>query len=398
MAGTLFIRLQPDRVSWRVDEAGGASGDGDLEQAAREARGRQVVVLVPASDCPLFQVTLPTRNRTKMLQAIPYALEEQLSDEVDALHFAAGKPDNDNQVAVAVVAHRKMASWLEPLREATIRPRRLVPDALCLPALAGAWSALLEPGGLLLRLGPQQGLAIDADNLAMLMPLTFDAHGDDLPDRLHLIDCGEGATLPPLELTVDSEDCGGTPLHHLIAGYHTAQPIDLLQGRYSPAEQANKLWRTWRAAVFLGIGWVGASLAATALENQRLAERELQLRQAITAVFRETFPDQTSIVDPRLQMDRKLAELRSGGGDTGGAFLRLLATASGALAGDKSVKLVTARYKQPDLDLELELPNLQRLDALKTKMESLGLRVKIRNARSSEGKVEGRLAVSEATG
>lgn len=421
MAGTLFIRLQPEGSSWRIDEAGGASGSGDeglLEHAAAHCRGRQVVVLVPVADAPLFQVTPPTRNRARMAQAVPYMLEEQLSEDVDALHFALGKPEADGQVTVAVVAREQMDAWMEQLREHGIQAQRIIPDVLTLPLNSGNWSGLLEPGQLLLRQGPQRGVVIDSNNLGMLLPLALEEAGDTLPDQLQLLDCdhddskrtGEDSAddtantdappdrLPPLEVSVEWQPCGGTALHHLSAGYDRNTAIDLLQGSYSPDEQGNRLWRTWRVAAAMAALLLVISLFETALENHRMAERELALRQSITQVFRDTFPKETTIVDPRIQMQNNLNALSSGGGQSNGEFLKLLSLTGTPLTADRSIKITTARFKQDRLDLELELADLQKLDKLKGQLEKQGLEVKIRNARSREGKVEGRLEIRAATG
>jgi len=412
MAGTLFIRLQQGGSSWRVDEAGGASGCGDeggLDQAAPHCRGRQVVLLIPVADAPLFQVKLPTRNRARMALAVPYALEDQLSEDVDALHFALGKVDADGRVGVAVVAREQMDAWLAQLGEHGIRPQRMIPDVLALPLSSGNWSALLEPGQLLLRQGPQQGVSIDSDNLGMLLPLALEEAGDALPDQLHLLDCDSSeagddpagpqrAQLPPLELNIERQECGGTPLHHLSAGFDRNTAIDLLQGSYSISEQGNRLWRTWRVAASLAAALLIASLVETALENHRMAGRELALRQSITQVFRDTFPKETTIVDPRIQMQNNLNALGSGDGQSSGEFLKLLSLTGTPLTSDRSIKVTTARYKQDRLDLELELADLQKLDKLKGQLEQQGLQVKIRNARSREGKVEGRLEIRAAAG
>lgn len=419
MAGTIFIRLQQRGSSWRVDEAGGASGSGDegeIEQAAPHCRSRQVVLLVPVADAPLFQITLPTRNRARMAQAVPYMLEDQLSDDVDALHFALGRPDADGRVTVAVVAHAQMDAWLAQLGEHGIRPQRIVPDVLALPLSSGNWSGLLEPGQLLLRQGPQQGVVIDSDNLGMLLPLALEEAGDTLPEQLQLLDCdteetsptadtddhrgndGRPDRLPPLEISVEWQPCGGTPLHHLTAGYDRNTAIDLLQGSYSPNEQGNRLWRTWRVAAAMAALLLVVSLLETALENHRMAGRELALRQSITQLFRDTFPKETSIVDPRIQMQNNLDALRSGSGQSEGDFLKLLSLTGTPLTADRSIKVTTARFKQDRLDLELELTDLQKLDKLKGQLEKQGLQVKIRNARSREGKVEGRLEIRAATG
>jgi len=440
MAGTLFIRLQQRGISWRVDEAGGASGastrassrvsevgddehaagddsdadadtntapDLELAQAARHCRGRQVVLLVPVADAPLFRVKLPTRNRARLAQAIPFALEEQLSDDVDALHFAIGKPDADGNIGVAVVSRAQMDSWLAQLQRHDIRPQHIIPDVLTLPLSSGNWTGLLEPGQLLLRQGPQQGLMIDSNNLGMLLPMALEEAGDALPDHLHLLACDAPEAddaepagtdpLPPLELPVERQQCGGTPLHHLSAGFDRNTAIDLLQGSYSPSEQSHRIWRTWRVAAALAAVWLVVSLSETALENHRMAGRELALRQNITQIFRDTFPKETTIVDPRIQMQNNLNAL-SGGDAGGGEFLTLLSLTGTPLTADRSIKITTARFKQDRLDLELQLADLQKLDQLKVRLEKQGLQVKIRNARSREGKVEGRLEIRAAAG
>ena len=399
MAGTLFIRLLDGQFSWRVDEAGGASGENDLDQAANHARGRSIILLVPVTDTPLFQVTLPTRNRVRMVQAVPYALEEQLSQDVDDLHFALGKPDNDGKVAVAVVSRDKMDSWLAQLAAVGLRPRQIIPDVLALPLQTGTWSGLLEPGRLLLRQGPQQGLAMDRANLSWMLPQALEEAGEPLPDLLHLLNCDPQAdAIPPLEVSTEHEDCGGTPLHHLCSGFDRSLVIDLLQGSYSPSEHSNRLWRTWRVAVVLTLIWAALSMVRVGMENQRLAKQELGLREAITAVYRDTFPNEQALVDPRIQMQNNLDRLRRGGGKHSGTLLELLALTAAPLTSDRAIKLTTVRYKQNRLDLELELPTLQGLDKLKSAMEQAGLLVVIRNARSREGKVEGRLEIRVKNG
>jgi len=399
MAGTLFIRLLDEQISWRVDEAGGASGENDIDEAARHARGRQVIVLVPITDVPLFTVKLPTRNRARMAQAVPYVLEDQLSEDVDTLHFALGKPDSEGKVAVAVVGRDRMDRWLDQLQDAGIQPQQIIPDVLALPLQTGTWSGLLEPGQLLLRTGSQQGSAMDSSDLSWLLPLALDEADEPLPSQLQLLDCDPQApAIPPMELSIEHEQCGGTPLHHLCEGYDRGQVIDLLQGDFSPGEHSHRLWRIWRVAAALAAAWVLVSLLGTALENRQLAEHELAYRQDITAVYRDTFPKETAIVDPRIQMQKKLDALHQGGGNRDAEFLRLLSLAGKPLTSDRSIKLNTVRYKQNRLDLELDLPTIQALDKLKATLEQNGLQVTIRNARSREGKVEGRLEIRAKSG
>ena len=107
MRNTLLLR--PDSIkedAWRWLRLGedetpqGSVRAGSLVNAVAESSGLRITVLVPGTECLLSRVQIPGRNRQKLLRAVPFALEEQLSDEVENLHFAIGKPMADFQVKV----------------------------------------------------------------------------------------------------------------------------------------------------------------------------------------------------------------------------------------------------------------------------------------------------------
>ena len=55
------------------------------------AAGRRVCVLVPGTDVLLAEPEFPVKAGAKLQQVVPYALEEQLAEDIDDLHFAIGK-------------------------------------------------------------------------------------------------------------------------------------------------------------------------------------------------------------------------------------------------------------------------------------------------------------------
>src|SRR5215470_8575143 len=77
--------------------------------------------------------------------AAAYALEEQLADNIDELHFAIGRRAADsNRTPVAVVGHTLMNEWLAALRGAGLQPDCLYADSELLPANPGQAVVLLE--------------------------------------------------------------------------------------------------------------------------------------------------------------------------------------------------------------------------------------------------------------
>jgi general secretion pathway protein L len=102
MADWLLLRLPRAPAlfaSWVVVDSHGAPieapSSGKLEGAVAAAAGRHVCVLVPGTDVLLLEPELPAKVGTKLAQIVPYALEEQLADDIDDLHFAIGKRSAD---------------------------------------------------------------------------------------------------------------------------------------------------------------------------------------------------------------------------------------------------------------------------------------------------------------
>ncbi len=110
MRNTLLLRADSVATeTWRWLRLGpegtpqGSIHAGTLQNAAEEAAGLRVVVLVAGTDCLLTEVTIPGKNRQKLLRAVPYTLEDQLSDEVENLHFALGESSADDRWPVVVI-------------------------------------------------------------------------------------------------------------------------------------------------------------------------------------------------------------------------------------------------------------------------------------------------------
>jgi len=178
MRNTLLLRKDStDADSWRwlrLDNDGQAQGSihaGSLLDAAGEAGGQRVVVLAPGEDCLLTRVNIPGRSRQKLLRAVPYVLEEQLSEEVDKLHFAVGTAMDEGEWPVAVIEKSYMDSLLAATTAAGLDVQQVIPEILAIPYAGNETSVLVENDIALVRTGSVSGYAADSDNLGMLLAL-----------------------------------------------------------------------------------------------------------------------------------------------------------------------------------------------------------------------------------
>ncbi|MCF6211149.1 MAG: type II secretion system protein GspL [Gammaproteobacteria bacterium] len=383
---------------------------GVLAEAVKQAAGARVVVLVPGEDVLLASAELPGLNRQRLARAVPFALEEQLASDVEDMHFALGSRSDDGRIHNAVVARGKIAAWLESLRAAGLQADVMLSEVLAVPREAANdagrhWSLLIDGLRCLLRTDSQHGLALDLNNLPVILQAALDEAGDSLPASLDVKICGDDTFSGSdddrqlirvceeagIDVVLQPQEEDGALL--LARGFDEKEAINLLQGDYSRRGQLEKLLRPWRPAILLLGLWLVVLLGAMGLEYSRLSQQDAEIREQITALYREAFPEARKVVDPRVQMERGLAKLRgSGGGQTD--LLGFIGKAGPVLKATPGLKLRSLRYKENRLDIDLEINSLQTLDKLKQRLaDEAGLTVEIVSASSRDGKVESRIAL-----
>lgn len=403
MPETLLIRfVEPyaDGVEFVcLDETGrplGASRRGTLAEAAAQAGGRRVTVLVPAADVLLAQAPVPTGNRERARKAVPFALEEQLAEDIDSQHFALGSRAADGGWPVAVVARARMDGWLAQLHEAGILPDRLIPEAVALPYAPGSVSLLLEAEQLLLRDAPWSAQSTSPQTLPAL--LTLLTARNEAGIELTVWQCGGELPVWTAPITAKVEPCTDGALGVFARGLNQPDAlIDLLQGGYSRKEQYGKLWRPWRAAAALLLAGVIVSGIQHALTLRSLKAEAAALGEQIGQVYTQAFPG-GRVVNPRVQMEQQLKQLRAAQGSGGDDFLGLIAQLGGAVAATPGIELTGANFRDGRLDVELTATDIQTLEKLKQQLGSQsGLSVDIQSATTgTDQRVQGRLRVQGA--
>jgi len=380
--------------SWRLAGSdAGRAHTGTLAQAAAALAGERVMLLIPGPEVLIARVQVPARNRSKAAAAIPWALEDRLADEVDALHFALGPVDGEGHWPVAVIARARMDAYLAAVREAGLEPHSVVAEPLALPAPPEhAWSVLSEPGRVTVRTGDYDGFSAEPELLpALAATLTR-------PERIDRYTLAGAAAMDWPEALQAAVDAGQQPQHvddPLAAFDPTEATIDLRQGPYSRTERIGRVVRQWRAPMALAVALVVLLLTGFALDYAQLNEREQQLRERMEQIFRDTFPEVQRVVNPRSQMQTRLESLRAGGGGAG--FLELLSLSGEPLAGADGITLEAVRWRNQRLQLELQASDLQVLDRLRERLGSNGVNAELERAERQGEQVVGEIRVTEAS-
>jgi general secretion pathway protein L len=408
MDDTLLIHFNPSRseAAWAlVNNSGELTSkiqQGELAEAASLASTHKSIILLDNILVHINSVQLPTQNRQKMLRAIPFALEEQLADDIEDFHFVATKPDSANNTAVAGIRRETLQTILDMLAEHRITPEAIIADALCLAGNTKQWSVLLNQDVADIQLDIYNGAEYDRE----LAPLVIESslHNEALtkPEKI-LLFCREGDNIDDIRAVVPDDielahiQYNQHPLVVYCGQYKSALALNLLQGDFKPKSKTATQWKRWRLAASLAAFWLVLNLSVTTYQYQHLASKNAEMQTQIIKLYKEAFPESKKIVNSRVQMEQKLDELRSGSSTSGDSLLGLLAYAAEALSKDKNITLQSIEYRNNRIDINLTTSNLSAIQTLNTSLNQSGkLKSEITSSTSDKNEVRGSLRLQGA--
>lgn len=375
---------------------------GSLANAADDLATDAAIVYVPGTDVLLTQVRLPDNRRKQLIRALPYALEDDLIDDVDSLHCILGSQVAAGLYNSAVVAHKKMRYWLDSLDSAGIRILRLLPDTLLCPFEKNSWSIFSEQAldQVLVRTDLEQGFVCSRENMITFIQKAA-AKEDTAPAKIRLFHC-ESIDESALEVAVSGsselewvDDPRIEEAPFLLGLKSETTDFNLLQGRYAPRSRIRQYLRPWySSAALLGLLLL-IGLAANIIQYYSLQTKNEALKHAIITTFQHAFPEVKRIVNPQAQMRHHLSRLR-GSNKQSLSFAKMLATIGPLAKNTKGLKIQNLHYQKGQMELLLELPDLQTLESFKQTLSSrTPWKVELKSASSTDNKVQGRMLIYE---
>jgi len=391
MPDRLFVRLAPDGgLTWlrQGGAARAAASNAGVPPAAVLAAVDEIVVLVPAEDVLLTEATLSARNRAQLMQALPYAVEEQLLGPLEGLHFAASR-GSGGALGVAVVAKATLRGWLARLAQAGIRPDVVLPESLALRTGAQQASLLVDGARAVARLAPWSAFACGVAELPGWLALAGPRHALDVHDfRL----------APPLALPLHAatyHERQRDPLAYLAGGF-AAPPLNLLDGEFAPQHRHARGRHWWRVAAVLAAAVVVLAFAGLGADVLRLSRESARIDALAQDALHKAFPDIDAAQLARLgpeQLMRGRLERQHGSDDSSG-LLRMLAQVAPILGESSRTQSRGIEYRNGVLEVALRAPDMSALDLVRERVATIpGLKAELTAANPGADGVDGRVRI-----
>ncbi len=404
---TYLPRVGDDYLRWTVcDDKGGVIGNADhgpFEKAAKAAGRHRVVMVVAGTEVLMEEVEVPATNLSKALKAVPYMLEEQLAQDVEASHFAFGNKGGNGRIPVVVIAKQGLEWIQEMATESGLNVLEIIPETLALPGSPEHWTIMTNDGHASVRLSASRGFSCDSEMLPLLLENAIEGappeHIEEEIRRSRHFICGPGEFHLHPDVRPEFIRTEVALFARGLSEYKKpADRINLLQGGYGKTEALGKAWKPWRvpaalAAMLLAL-WGGTSY----LQYQQLGVEEARLNDEMVSTLKRAFPTvQNPERDPLRQMRSRL-RADTGTGIDEASFVVMMSAIGAALNQLNEPTVSSINFRRGQLDIVLEAESLQDVDKLKSSLEQENqLVANVQSAVKEKERIKARLRVEASS-
>ncbi|HKQ22868.1 MAG TPA: type II secretion system protein GspL [Burkholderiales bacterium] len=369
----------PQRCQWALVDGGREPviGEGRLAELPRRAENVQLVV--PAAQVLFTRARVPQGARRRAGSALAFAVEEKTAGEPDAnqVSWLGAVGDED---ALAVADKEGLERWRQALGAVGIRGYEVHCETLFLPWRTGEWSLAWNGNEGFVRTGEFEGTATDCG----------DPQAPPLSLRL-ILEEAQSRSAGPTSIAIHPTSPEAAPdiaawQNELGIALRLAAPWDwrtVPPGAGVSLAQERQRWRPFSdtASHLRPAAWIlGAALAlhavALVVDWTSLANEQRTLRKQMELRFRATFPEAVAVVDPVLQMRRKLAESRHAAGQSDSSdFLPMVETVMTAMKDLPEGGLRVLSYESGRMSLEIAASEAAAVNRIVAKLTQSGMSV-----------------------
>ncbi len=365
--------------------------NGDIGALTAAAGPRPVTLIMDGRDVHVLEVSIPAKSYRQAKQAAPFAIEDDVADDLEKLHVVCSRSETSGKRAVAVIGRQLIEENIEVLRTANINIEKIIPDFLALPRRDDCWSVMQLDDRVLVRTGEEYGFSCDGELLATLLerlelesPLGIDIYGMAVPIPL--------PNLPPIQ----QHRVEGAEMVFLAATVMSSNLLDVLPDRYRAVAHFGKqglkittIFLVLALILHLGLSW---------RTSQRLSSEVARLRSDESTLLKQSFPEISRVVNAELQAQQVLTELRAHRGNDSGVLEILHLVGQSMRNGtNQGLELSGINYADGVVNLRITASDIASLERFSGALKS-SLQVDVVNVEAGQGNVVGSLRLQALAG
>lgn len=403
-----------------------------------------LVILVSGAWVTCSKVSVPAKNHKQRMQAVPFALEEYLAEEIEYLHFALDDRQKNlkESLPVLIVDKQLLKTWLFLLNAIDLNPVVMLPDTLLIPSAPDLLTLAFDHDQMRIVLpSGERFVCAEKEAAFFLSDYGKAANGQEKvahePEKAANEDASQSISAQPLirlrfvyprhvpkdtfseikrqlfsseafsfieeHLPLETEVDSFLLTQRQMAASLSKPSLQLLHGEFRPRLPSLISWGHFRKTATAACVFLCLLIGFWSLQMMYYQHKTIQLASESEALFRKLFPDESRIVDLKKQFSSKINQLNKQQNQADVQFMQLLFQAGEAIHLQKqqvqheSMRLSRVIFdgQQKVLRLELEVKDFPAIDAIKASMEGKGMVVSVDAANQEDEFVKARLKITQ---
>ncbi|MFL2554594.1 MAG: type II secretion system protein GspL [Candidatus Rariloculaceae bacterium] len=407
MSEYLVVRLKEDtsEPTWIIlDETGNRVSQaacGPLQNAVADAVGRQVILLVDGLDIVNTTVNVPVKSQTRLKKILPYTVEDLIVNDIESVLICSGERNTEGEIPVAIVARKKLDDWLSRCEEVNLPVNLIYADTEGVPGIPGNLTLMIENERIYCRPPNRPPFVLDGINLNEV----FDIISFQKPNEgelRHIVIYSDENSYAHREPEIDSlrdrfssieiQLLPEGPLSKFGANLVNSPGTNLLQGSYRTNSYWSELFKPWRFAALLLLGFGTIATSTEAIRYYLLSQEDAALNSSLEIGCQSIFQTSTPAAC-RSEIQQLLSVT---GASTEGLPVPIFLSTLSVLAEvhNSANQIEAISFRNNMTDLRFISPDIATLDNFAIKMANDGkFQVNILSANPGENGVEGRIQI-----
>ncbi|MBT3624922.1 MAG: hypothetical protein HN738_17565 [Gammaproteobacteria bacterium] len=396
MADTLFLKFRGDDFEWLIFDSSGrkkTEGFGSASQfneRFEEKFDGRAVFVAPGEEVLLTIANIPSKQYRQIVQAVPYAIEEQLAMDVEECFFSLGSRNINDQVQVAVVERSRIRGWLDRLEALDVEISFMTSEANLLSCDSGI-SVVIDDDRAHIRWPDGTGMTTSRAGLT----LALSAGPRDLPINVS----GSELDIDAARMQLSELEASGEALSqrlvnesgfHLLCCEFSGTENNLLQGEFKVEAAVSNAQVVWRSVAVLAVMAVAVHVSALAAQVWYFDRKASEYKAEADALYASVFPKDRNVRDLRRRWKAHLGRSDSSTNE----FISLFAVSSRGLS-EAGLTLSNVNFNESRGDLILQVigERSEKLVDFTQQLTSEGLEAEIGTINQDAGTVRGSIKI-----
>ncbi len=352
-----------------------------LEIIASKLSQQELIIILAGNQVYLSKVDMPNVALSQLQKAAPFALEEELAEDIETLHFAYGPIIKNQPVPVAAINKKFLSTCLSRLKEYGFIVQGCYLAPLILPITENSYSCAILENQAIVKVDSYNGFSVPIEQLQIFIELHLQTN-NAVPQSIHYYDFN--TVSKPLTMLagipVQYTQKNITEFLPMLAQQITESRcgINLMQTEFRAANKFNFTKKAWMIAGTAFAAWLIVIMLINIVSYIYYNHQQNKLEQQINAIYMQIFPDATAIVSPKIRVERELQNYQQAGSD--GGFLTLLEKIGPILTNTNDITIKNLTYQNQQMMLSVQTNSFQTLQQFSNTLNSTGFIIQQTNA------------------